>query len=76
MTLDKLFIMKHSVIIDIIQARLILSERVSFSTNALPIARKTIASLLHKTLNKMYRMFIGAGKPQRPGHSALNSAAF
>ena len=41
--------MKYSVNIDIIQARFILRNGVSFSTNALPIARKTIASILHKT---------------------------
>ena len=58
MTLGKLFIMKQSIIIDkIYKQELVVCNRVSFitnhSTNALPIARETIPSLLEKPLDKL-----------------------
>ena len=45
MTLDKLFITKQSIIIYKIENTFV-RNRVFFSTNVLPVARKTIASLL------------------------------
>ena len=49
MTLGKLFIMKQSIIIyEIYKQDLVVWNRVLFSTNALPIARETIASFLEK----------------------------
>ena len=54
MTLDKLFIMKQSIIIyKIYKQDLVVLNRVSFSTNALPVARETFASLLEKPLDKL-----------------------
>ena len=54
MTLGKLFIMKQSIIIhEIYKQDLVVWNRVSFSTNALPIARETIASLLKKPFDKL-----------------------
>ena len=54
MTLGKLFILKQSIIIyKIYKQDLIAWSRVSFSTNALPIARETIASLLEKPFDKL-----------------------
>ena len=54
MTLDKLFIMKQSIIIYKIYTQdLVVWNRVSFGTNALPIARETIASLLEKPFDKL-----------------------
>ena len=64
MTLGKLFIMKQSIIIyKIYKQDLVVWNRVFFSTNhstnALPIARETIASLLEKPLDKLlYWLFI------------------
>ena len=53
MTLGKLFIMKQSIIIyKIYKQDLVVWNRVSFSTNTLPIARETIASLLEKPFDK------------------------
>ena len=53
MKLGKLFIMKQSIIIyKIFKQDLVVWNRVSFSTNALPMARETIASLLEKPLEK------------------------
>ena len=50
MTLGKLFMMKQSIIIHkIYKQDLVVWNRVSFSTSALPIARETIASLSRKT---------------------------
>ena len=52
MTLGKLFIMKQSIIIyKIYKQDLGVWNRVSFSSNALPIAPETIASLLKKTFD-------------------------
>ena len=54
MKLGKLFIMKQNVIIyKIYKQDLFVLNRVSFSTNALPTARETIASLLEKPLDKL-----------------------
>ena len=54
MTLGKLFIMKQSIIIyKIYKQDLIVWNRVSFSTNVLPIACETIASLHEKTFDKL-----------------------
>ena len=54
MTLAKLFIMKQSIVISkIYKQDLVIWNSVSFSTNALPIARETIASLLEKPLDKL-----------------------
>ena len=54
MTLGKLFVMKQSTIIyKIYKQDLVVWNRVSFSMNALPIARETIASLLEKPLDKL-----------------------
>ena len=54
MKLGKLFIMKQNIIIyKIYKQDLFVLNRVSFSTNALPIARETIASLLEKPLDKL-----------------------
>ena len=54
MTLGKLFTMKQSIIIHkIYKQDLVVWNRVSFSTNALPIARETIASLLEKPFDKL-----------------------
>ena len=54
MTLDKLFIMKQSIIIyKIYKHDLVVWNRVSFSTNAVPIAHETSASLLEKPLDKL-----------------------
>ena len=54
MTLGKLFVMKQSTIIyKIYKQNLVVWNRVSFSMNALPIARETIASLLEKPLDKL-----------------------
>ena len=50
MTLGKLFIMKQSIIYKIYKEDLVVWNRAFFSTNALPIARETIASLLEKPL--------------------------
>ena len=60
MTLGKLCIMKQSIIIyEIYKQDLVVWNRVSFSTNALPIARETILSLLEKPLDKLlYWLFI------------------
>ena len=53
MTLGKLFIMKQSIIIyKIYKQDLVIWNCVSFSTNALPIARETTASLLEKPFDK------------------------
>ena len=52
MILGKLFIMKQSIIIHkLYKQDLVVWNPVSFSTNALPIARETIASLLEKPLD-------------------------
>ena len=54
MTLGKLFIMKQSIIIyEIYKQDLVVWNRLSFSTNALPIARETIASFLEKPFDKL-----------------------
>ena len=54
MKLGKLFIMKQNITIyKIYKQDLFVLNRVSFSTNALPIARETIASLLEKPLDKL-----------------------
>ena len=54
MTLGKLFIMKQSIIIYKIHKQdLVIWNRVSFSTNKLPIARETIVSLPEKSLDKL-----------------------
>ena len=54
MTLDKLFTMKQGIIIyKIYKQDLVVLNRASFSTNALPVARETIASLLEKPLDKL-----------------------
>ena len=53
MTRGKLFIMKKSIIYKIYKQDLVVWNRVSFSTNGLPIARETIASLLEKPLDKL-----------------------
>ena len=54
MTLGKLFIMKQSIIIyKIYKQDLVIWNRVSISTNALPIARETIVSLPEKSLDKL-----------------------
>ena len=54
MTLGKLFIMKQSIIIyEIYKQDLVVWNRVSFSTNVLPIARETIASILEKPFDKL-----------------------
>ena len=54
MTLGKLFIMKQSIIIyKIYKQDLVVWNRASFSTNALPIAHETTASLLEKPLDKL-----------------------
>ena len=52
MTLGKLFIMKQSIIIHkIYKQDLVVWNRVVISTNGLPIARETIASLFEKPLD-------------------------
>ena len=54
MKLGKLFIMKQNLIIyKIYKQNLFVENCVSFSTNALPFARETIASLLEKRLDKL-----------------------
>ena len=54
MILGELFIMKQSIIIyKIYKQDLVVWNGVSFSTNALPIARETIASLLERPLDKL-----------------------
>ena len=54
MKLGKLFIMKQNIIIyKTYKQDLFVLNRVSFSTNALPIDRETIASLLEKPLDKL-----------------------
>ena len=54
MTLGKLFIMKQSIIIyKIYKQDLVVWNRVSLSTNALPTARETIAALLEKPLDRL-----------------------
>ena len=54
MTIGKLFIMKQSIIIyKIYKQGLVVWNPVSFSTNALPKTRETIASLLKKPLDKL-----------------------
>ena len=74
MTLSKLFIMKQSIIIyKIYKQDLVIWNRVSFSTNALPIARKTIVSLPEKYLDKLLYILIvqlvGAGVFSRSSSS-------
>ena len=59
MTFGKLFIMKQSIIIHkIYKQDLVVWNHVSFSTNALPTAHETIASLLEKPFDKL---LYGAG---------------
>ena len=54
MTLGKLFIMKQSITIyKIYKQDFVVWNRVSFSINALSVARETIASLLEKPLDKL-----------------------
>ena len=54
MTLGKLFIMKQSIVIyKIYKQDLVVWNRVPFSTNVLPIARETIASLFEKAFGKL-----------------------
>ena len=64
MTLGKLFIMKQSIIIyKIYKQDLVAWNRVSFSTNALPTARETIASLLEKPLDQLlYWLLFSRGR--------------
>ena len=78
MTLGKLFIMKQSIMIyKIYKQDLVVWNRVSFSTNARPIARETNASLLEKPLDKLlYWLFIESGQEYYLGHPLPNSAAF
>ena len=63
--LANLFIMKQSIIIyKIYKQDLVVWNRVSFSTNALPIARETIASFLERPLDKLmlYWLLISRGR--------------
>ena len=54
MTLGKLFIMKQSIITyKMYKQVLVVWNRMSFRTNALPIARETIASLLETPVDKL-----------------------
>ena len=64
MTLGKLFITKQSIIIyKIYKQDLVVWNRVSFSTNALPIAPETIASLLEKLFDKLlYWLLFSRGR--------------
>ena len=74
MTLGKLSIMKQSVIIyKIYKQDLVVWNRMSCSTNALSIARETIASLLENPLDKLLCILIvnlvGTGVLSRPSFS-------
>ena len=54
MKLGKLVIMKRSIVVyKIYKQDLVFWNHVSLSTNALPIARQTIASLLERPLDKL-----------------------
>ena len=78
MTLGKLFIMKQIIIIyKIYKQDLVVSNCVFFSTNELPMARETTASLLEKPLDKLlYCLLILSGQEYYSGHPLPNSAAF
>ena len=74
MTLGKSFIMKQSIIIyKIYKQDLVAWNRVSFSTNALPIARETIACVTsRKTFEQVAVLIVnlvGAGLLSRPSSS-------